>query len=166
MKKKFRLAEQHKAERLFRFLNYIIDFCAVMLLIYILLFLYVFLKYVLTDIPMEVTAYELENVDPLLDRLGTALLYVLILFGMEKLTNGRSPGKLITGTVVVKTDGTALTTADLLRRNFSRIVPFDGLSFLGTNGWHDSWSDTRVVKKKAYENARNLENDIQTIGAK
>lgn len=166
MKRNFRLAEQHKAERLFRFLNYIIDLFSVILMIYVLAIIYIFLKYWLTGTPVEVTAYELENVDPLLDRLGTALFYVLFLFGMEKLTNGRSLGKLITGTVVVKTDGTALTTADLLRRNFSRIVPFDGLSFLGSNGWHDSWSDTRVVKKKAFESARNLENDIQAIGAK
>ena len=72
------------------------------------------------------------------------------MFLVEFATNGKSLGKFITGTMVVKEDGSLPTSNDFLKRNFSRIVPFDSLSFLGNRGWHDSWSDTKVVKKKSY----------------
>ncbi|WHF51385.1 RDD family protein [Chryseobacterium gotjawalense] len=75
-------------------------------------------------------------------------------------------GKLITGTKVVKADGSDLTTDDLLKRNFSRAVPFDKLSFLGNSGWHDNWSNTRVVRAKDYDLARNMQNDIKSLGSK
>lgn len=66
--------------------------------------------------------------------------------------------------MVVKENGGLPTGNDFLKRNFSRIVPFDALSFLGSLGWHDSWSDTRVVKRKSYLEALERENSIEDIG--
>jgi hypothetical protein len=51
-------------------------------------------------------------------------------------------------------------------RNISRLVPFDVLSFLGENGWHDSWSDTRVIHTKNYETERQAKSEIESIGTK
>jgi hypothetical protein len=51
-------------------------------------------------------------------------------------------------------------------RNISRLVPFDILSFLGENGWHDSWSDTRVVNIKNYEAEKQAKSEIESIGTK
>ena len=123
-------------------------------------------KYFFAGSDFTETANELDTTNSLVDQIIYIVLYAFIMFLIEKFSNGKSLGKLITGTKVVKTDGSALTTDDLLKRNFSRIVPFDGISFLGNNGWHDSWSDTRVVNAKEYDNAINTKNEIDTIGIK
>jgi hypothetical protein len=39
--------------------------------------------------------------------------------------------------------------SQILGRTFSRFVPFEPFSFLGSgHGWHDRWSDTRVVRTR------------------
>lgn len=82
----------------------------------------------------------------------------------EKFLNGRTIGKYGTGTKAVTILGGKPSNSDLLKRTFSRLVPFDALSFFGTNGWHDSWSDTRVVKITDFENAIRMENELENIG--
>ena len=86
------------------------------------------------------------------------------MFLTETLTKGRSLGKLITGTMVVNENGSLPTSNDFLKRNFSRIIPFDAFSFFGARGWHDSWSNTKVVKRTAYLEAVERENSIEDIG--
>ncbi len=79
------------------------------------------------------------------------LLYYLFLYVMfhtlcEHLF-GKTPGKFITKTKVVKKDGSKPTFINLLGRNAARFVPFDPLSFLlSERGWHDQLSDTYVVR--------------------
>lgn len=157
---------RNKADKIYRFINYIVDFILSIFILWILIAVYALLKYFISGVELEQTAYELEQVNGFIDRVLTILAYAFIMFLTEKITNGRSLGKLLTGTKVVKTDGSPLTTDDLLKRNFSRAVPFDGFSFLGNNGWHDSWSDTRVVRIKDYEAALKLEKDMEMLGAK
>lgn len=156
---------RNKADKIYRFINYVVDFILSIFIIWILIAIYAIGRYFILGVDLQQTAYELENINGFLDRVLTILVYALIMFLTEKITNGRSLGKLLTGTKVVKTDGSPLTTDDLLKRNFSRVIPFDGLSFLGNNGWHDSWSDTRVVKIKDYEAALKLEKDMELLGA-
>lgn len=75
-----------------------------------------------------------------------------------------SVGKLITGTVVVDVNGKKPTLKAIVGRSFSRLVPFDAFSFLGSDtiGWHDTWSGTRVIKKKDLSNVDedSLDGDI------
>jgi uncharacterized RDD family membrane protein YckC len=107
---------------------------------------------------------KVSEMNPLLDRVITSICFAFFMFLIEFGTKGRSLGKLITGTIVVNENGGLPITQDFLKRNFSRIVPFDALSFLGSRGWHDSWSDTRVVKRKSYLEALERENSIDDIG--
>lgn len=65
---------------------------------------------------------------------------------MEGITNGRSVGKLITGSKAVKEDGTPITWSDALLRSLTRIVPFEPFSAFGGRPWHDRWTHTIVVK--------------------
>ncbi|MEF9476807.1 hypothetical protein ACR1PO_06925 [Chryseobacterium sp. RRHN12] len=51
-------------------------------------------------------------------------------------------------------------------RSLSRIVPFDGLSFLGVNGWHDSLSETRVINLKNYQAEIQAKSEIEALGKK
>ena len=60
----------------------------------------------------------------------------------------RTVGKFITGTKVTDEFGNKPDLKTLAIRNFSRLIPFDGLSFLfADKGWHDSISKTFVVNK-------------------
>jgi len=80
--------------------------------------------------------------------------YVLIYGGMFsyyvlcEAIAGRTIGKLITGTRVVRFDGYRPHFPQIIGRTFARFIPFEAFSFLGSsgNGWHDSLSGTRVVR--------------------
>ena len=65
-------------------------------------------------------------------------------------TLGRTPAKFLTGTRVVSANGARASTGQILGRSLARFVPFEPFSFLfggnPPNGWHDKWSNTRVVK--------------------
>ncbi|HSX25039.1 MAG TPA: RDD family protein [Candidatus Andersenbacteria bacterium] len=63
---------------------------------------------------------------------------------------GRTIGKMCTKTKVVMADGTKPTFNAILARSVIRLIPFDPLSFLGSNnpnGWHDKWSNTVVIEE-------------------
>lgn len=56
-------------------------------------------------------------------------------------------GKVITRTHVISVEGGEPTVGQIIGRTFCRFIPFDALSFFGSNpaGWHDKFSNTRVV---------------------
>ena len=58
----------------------------------------------------------------------------------------KTPGKFLTKTHVVTTNGQRPTFSNILGRSLCRLIPFDNLSFLfSENGWHDKISNTMVV---------------------
>lgn len=62
---------------------------------------------------------------------------------------GKTPGKFLTKTKVVKKDGSKPTFMNILGRNTARLIPFDALSYLFSDrGWHDHISETYVVVDK------------------
>ena len=92
----------------------------------------------------------LVGVDDLSLRLVLLLFYGIVMFMTEAMSNGRSIGKLITGTRAVNVDGTNMSFQKAFVRNIVRAIPFNALSALGTPSipWHDRWSDTMVVDEK------------------
>ena len=74
--------------------------------------------------------------------------YLLYYTFCEKVFNGYTVGKLITGTKALRNDGQPLTFKDALMRSLSRLVPFEAFSAFGGNPWHDRWTDTQVVKTR------------------
>lgn len=64
----------------------------------------------------------------------------------EAAFKGYTLGKLITGTKAIRNDGSPLAFKDALFRSLSRIVPFEVFSGLGVRPWHDTWTNTTVVK--------------------
>jgi uncharacterized RDD family membrane protein YckC len=76
--------------------------------------------------------------------LGSMLGYYIVLEGAF----GRTIGKFITGTRVVRFDGYKPHLPQIIGRTFARFIPFEPFSFLGGSGsgWHDSLSGTRVVR--------------------
>jgi uncharacterized RDD family membrane protein YckC len=153
---------EHKANKGVRFLNYIIDLFSISIFIVIV---FAIIAGIIAVVNPEIDIfYKIETINPLLDRLLTMVLYVTLIFLSEFLTKGRSLGKFITGTKVVMIDGSAPTTKDYFYRNICRIIPFDQLTFLGENGWHDKISKTTVVNKKAFEADLSQQDSIDNIG--
>lgn len=76
------------------------------------------------------------------------LNYILYYTLCEKLFKGYTLGKLISGTRAIRQDGQELTIKNALLRSLSRCVPFEVFSGFGTLTWHDSWTDTMVVKSR------------------
>jgi uncharacterized RDD family membrane protein YckC len=94
-------------------------------------------------------AYEVSEPNVLIDYMLGILIAGIYYFGFE-LAFSRTPGKFITGTKVVDEKGSKPEPGKLMLRTLSRFVPFEPFSFLGSDnrGWHDKWSDTRVIKAK------------------
>jgi uncharacterized RDD family membrane protein YckC len=125
-----------------RFLNYLIDRVAIVGIFAALFFVGGLLENAgvisgVIDFADEIGAVA----DFVLTALGTVFYYTL----MES-TFGRSLGKLVTGTKVINLEGKRPKVLTLLGRSFARLVPFEPFSFFGNGGgWHDRWTDTRVV---------------------
>ncbi|MCU7618096.1 RDD family protein [Chryseobacterium sp. PBS4-4] len=166
MKKHLKIIEDNKASKGIRFANFIID----RIVIYIIFFLFgafSLLVYEIFNIEFFLNiTNKMATASRLQDILITTAVYLLYVFLMEYFTKGRTVGKYITGTKVMSLDGSNPTFQEYLIRTVSRIVPFDALSFFGENGWHDTWSDTRVINIKNYKAERQRKSDIDNIGIK
>ncbi len=64
---------------------------------------------------------------------------------------GITLGKLFTNTRVVNSSGLEPTSGEIAIRTLCRFIPFEAFSFLGSTNWHDSISNTLVIKNSAPE---------------
>lgn len=73
-------------------------------------------------------------------------VYIGFYWGFEHLT-GKTPGKFITRTHIVKGDGSKPSSMNVLGRSACRMIPFEPFSFLGTlgKGWHDAIPKIYVI---------------------
>jgi len=122
-----------------RFVNYLID----LVVCYIIAFgVTITLRFINPEL--------LNGFDELSIRLIFLLIYGLVMFMTEAMFNGRSLGKLITGTRAVDANGNDITFQKAFIRNIVRAIPFIAFSALGRPcaPWHDSWSNTIVIEEK------------------
>jgi hypothetical protein len=70
----------------------------------------------------------------------------------------RSLAKFFTQTYVIMKDGSKPKYKSILKRTLCRFIPFEAFSFLGgeAGGWHDSMSETFVVKKHEFEKQKKV----------
>jgi uncharacterized RDD family membrane protein YckC len=161
-----RIVERNKASKGARFLNFLIDRTVIILFFVGLGFLAATL-YQFFEIEFLIKfVYKLEGLTRFEDILLGWITYFLYVFLTEYFCNGKTLGKLLTGTRVVSMDGSKPSGKEFFIRNISRLVPFDAFSFLGDIGWHDSWSNTRVVHDKKFLNEINKNTEIDEIGNK
>jgi uncharacterized RDD family membrane protein YckC len=123
-----------------RFLNYIID----VIVLYVVAFGMATMLLVL----MYATGKD-TNEDGAFQELFLLLwvfLIVLYYTFAEGASQGRSIGKLITRTKVVREDGSEISWKDAFVRSLCRIIPFE--PFTAFNGYplHDRISHTKVIK--------------------
>lgn len=162
MKRILNVVEYNKASSLTRLANYFLD----LIILYAVNYLLSILAYFLYEVTSVEFFYLYCNGNILWQLFIGNFNYFLYYFLMENNLNGRTVAKYITGTQVISTDGTKPTTQQIIYRSLSRIVPFDGLSFLGVNGWHDSWSETRVINLKNYQAEIQAKREIEDLGKK
>jgi uncharacterized RDD family membrane protein YckC len=122
-----------------RLVNYIVD------LISFYLFLILLVRFlVLAFGPLQL------DLDGLTLRFLSLVLYVFFYGAFESITGGKTPGKYLTGTRAVNSNGTRITWDVAVTRSLSRVVPFEPLSAFGspTYPWHDRWAKTYVVDER------------------
>lgn len=166
MRKYLVVVDRNRSQKWARFANLIIDRAVITLIFLAFGFISAFI-YGLTNITFFIEiVYKMSSLSRVTDILITSLVYFTYTLLIEYFTKGRSIGKYITGSKVICIDGTEPTFNDYLIRNISRIVPFDMLSFLGENGWHDKWSETRVINIKNYQAEIQAKSEIEDLGKK
>ncbi|MDR1653211.1 MAG: RDD family protein [Prevotellaceae bacterium] len=158
---KHEIVENNKASTGLRLANFVIDIM-VFYFCFILFGMVLAFLSVLTNLNIDFEA--MANMDDMIDRLLTACLLVVYYFLLEKLFKGRTIGKFVTNTKVVTKCGAEPTAHHYFVRSLCRMVPFDGISFFWKNGWHDKWSDTRVVMAKQFDSDMQNLIDIENIG--
>lgn len=87
----------------------------------------------------------------LADRLISWLILYPGYYILFESTMQSTPGKLILGRVVVNEYGEKPDFFTIVKRSYSRVVPFESFSCFSGLGWHDSWTDTMVIRKKDLE---------------
>lgn len=162
MRKHLRIVEENKVSQGIRLANYFLDLIVLIVINLIISYTFTYLY----EITLIEFFYFFNNGGLLWDILSGSLVSFTYYFLFENLSGGRTLGKIITNTKVISIDGTKPTTLQFFYRSLVREVPFDSLSFLGQNGWHDSWTDTRVVNIHKYESEINAKAEIESIGIK
>jgi len=76
-----------------------------------------------------------------------SLLFYLLYYIIFEAALSQTPGKMITRTKVVTLDGAKPSFANIVGRTLCRLIPFEPLSFLGSNGtgWHDTITKTKLI---------------------
>ncbi|HJS20825.1 MAG TPA: RDD family protein, partial [Anaerolineales bacterium] len=80
---------------------------------------------------------------------GFGIVVIVLYYTLQEAFWGRTLGKAIAGTKVMKVDGSPISFGQALVRSICRFIPFEALSFLGGHGhpvgWHDKIAKTKVV---------------------
>ena len=125
-----------------RFANYLID----LLVFYILVFMAGIVIGLVS--PETIDSIDDENAGfNFVENVVFISIFVLYTFGIEAIFEGKTFGKLMTGTRAVNEDGSNITAKTALLRGLSRVVPFEAFSALGNPSypWHDKWTRTYVI---------------------
>jgi uncharacterized RDD family membrane protein YckC len=141
---KYKLVQASHAKR---FGNYIIDLVAFNILFFIGLM-------VAANIDPQVLKWVEKTTEQgfaFTEQLLILVVYGTYMFMVEALFKGKSLGKLITGTRVLRQDGNPITVRDAQLRGLCRMIPFHPFSALGMPcyPWHDRWTKTFVIDEKA-----------------
>jgi uncharacterized RDD family membrane protein YckC len=130
-----------------RFANYLIDQIALIVLFNFVVVIWTFIATASGGVTPE-KFFLSDDVLVVLGRrvLVSAVITIIYYTVSETVMNGRTMGKLATGTIAITQDGTPFTFKHALVRSLCRVIPFEAFSALGYMPWHDSISKTAVVR--------------------
>lgn len=87
----------------------------------------------------------------LLDRLITWLIIYPGYYFLFETSMQTTPGKFIFKRIVVNEYGEKPSLKVILKRSYCRVIPFEHFSCFSGLGWHDSMTNTFVIRKKDLE---------------
>ena len=130
-----------------RFINSLIDF-----IVYFLLFLALSAMFGAgLGFSGNLEVLEDENTVTIFSYLLSYFTIFLYYSVFEYYSKGKTLGKYITKSRALREDGSVMKFSDCALRSVCRFIPFDRLSFLGSNrGWHDRFSKTMVVEDDGF----------------
>lgn len=134
-----------------RFGNLFIDIIVQAVLAYAVGFLSVLAGELLDWDSLYIWFRKMDRGDAVFFLLTVHVLYYMFFEGLWQLT----PGKMVTGTRVVTTEGQKPSFAAIVIRSFCRLIPFEGFSFMGEKVWglHDRLANTYVVDHNLFKKA-------------
>ncbi|XMO88190.1 RDD family protein [Algibacter sp. AS12] len=158
----FYVTEDLLATKNMRFVNHLIDLIPQYVVMYALSYSFFYYGEFTGDYALNNYWAEMSKIE---DYLYSYTLLFIYYFMMESLTD-RTLGKYVTKTMVVMVNGEKPTNQAIVKRSLSRMIPFDALSFLGTNGkgWHDSIANTYVVDVAKFEARKRSQSELNQIG--
>lgn len=121
-----------------RFLNYVIDIIVLYVVMFTLATIFLLGKYAMN-----------QEYDPYFEMWLTLFLVLVSLVYYvfcEGASRGRSVGKLITRTKVVRDDESEITWKDAVIRTLCRLIPFEPFTAFGGYPLHDKLSHTKVIR--------------------
>lgn len=139
-----------------RFAHYLID--AIIISLISFGFNLIWVQVFISGFPIRIENQGIVyNFIPKIEGLFITVAYYFIC----EYTMQRTIGKFATSSVVINKFAEAPEPASLLGRSFSRIVPFEALSYFSDRGWHDRWSKTYVVTNSERDQLKQLLNEQQ-----
>ncbi len=132
------ISETTLQERAERFGNLLIDrFISAYISISMAFYVYSALQY----------AYEYSDLSSYYYSVFTYLICIILYYALSEGLFQATLGKIITKSTIINTDGEKIGFGRALGRTLCRFIPFEPFSFLfSERGWHDSITDTYVVK--------------------
>lgn len=160
--KTFEVTQEMLASNWQRLGNYLVDVIVHYIIIFSLSIIVAILASLAGNDSILIWMQNMSDLDSYIIYFAVMLPYYVFL---ESYTS-RTIAKYLTKTMVVMKDGSKPDLGTAFKRTLCRIIPFDPLSFLGNSGrgWHDSISDTYVVKKDIFEREKELFNSLDEIG--
>jgi uncharacterized RDD family membrane protein YckC len=134
-----------------RFVNYIVDQIAMLVILFVFTFVWVAVAFSRGQKPEDLIITQDSNQARLISIIVGVSITILYYTLYEGFTKGRTFGKMVTGTIAIKEDGSPFTFKDAFLRSLCRLIPFEALSTLfNYRPWHDTFTKTAVVKKTWY----------------
>jgi uncharacterized RDD family membrane protein YckC len=160
--KTFTITNDLLATRGQRFLNFRID----------LVFLYIIILSIATTITLVAEIAKKFIVSAWVETMsiGEIVFYSLVImvvyYSLTEIYFFRTMAQLITKTVVVNKDSSKPDIRTFLIRTLCRFIPLEPFSFLGAfpRCWHDTLSETYVVKRKRLTKSRRFFNNLEEFG--
>lgn len=156
--KKIAITNDLLASKWQRLLNLVID----LMIIYCIWISFETIIVIISDVLGNYSVSEwIKNVNNF-DKSLFAVALLFIYYSLTEIYFSRTFAKYFTKTVVIMNDGSKPNINTIIRRTFCRLIPFEAFSFLGTGfrGWHDSFSNTYVVKKHKFKEKKYLFSDF------
>lgn len=147
--KKFTVTNDLLATRGQRILNFIIDSVSIYIIVISLASAFL----IIADTTNSYTVSDRIESATITEKCIFSLFVLVLYYSLTEIYFSRTVAKYFTKTIVIMKDGTKPKPITIIKRTLYRLIPFEVISFLGAipRGWHDSLSETYVVRKEKIE---------------